>query len=190
LKKDNLILKGRTVFIVAVIAIVLTVLTVFIAGINYNRSLGSNLFISLGIISASLFSFLSYAFYRGTKLVDDYPKFRNYSPGTIMERASFPDFGINTDDGISGFLLSLILWLLVTIGIVVLLLLFETLLWFSFFIIFASLYWLFSRALRLAFYKSRRTRGDLPASIVNALTYTALYTGWLFGIAVIIDLLK
>ncbi|MGB3463960.1 MAG: hypothetical protein WBA74_01765 [Cyclobacteriaceae bacterium] len=44
--------------------------------------------------------------------------------------------------------------------------------------------------LELAFYKARKTRGDLSASALNAIVYTTLYTGWLFAIALIVDLLK
>lgn len=191
MKENRLILKGKTVFIIALVAIGLTVLTVYITGINYNRSLTTNLYISLGLISISLFLFLTYALYKGTKLINNYPKFENYEPGTIMHNATLPEFGgIDAGDGIGGLIMSILLWIAITIAIIVLLFLFEAFFWISLFIIFASLYWVFARALRVVFYKARRTNGDLPASVVNALTYTVLYTAWLFGIAVIIDLIK
>ena len=190
MKENRLVLKGKTVFILALVATVLTVVTVYLTGINYNRSIASNLYISLGLISTSLFLFLTYALYKGTKLVNNYPKFKNYAPGTIMHNVSLPGFSIDIGEGIGGMILSILLWIAMTIAIIVLLFLFEALFWLSLFIIFASLYWVFSRALRVVFYKARRTNGDLPASMVNALTYTILYTVWLFGIAVTIDLIK
>jgi len=191
MKGNKLVLKGKTVFIIALVAIGLTVLTVYLTGVDYNRSLTTNLYISLGIISTSLFLFLTYALYRGTKLIDNYPKFKNYEPGTIMHNATLPEFGgIDGGDGIGGLIISILLWIAVTVAIIVFLILFEALFWLSLFIIFASLYWVFVRALRMVFYKARRTRGDLPASVVNAATYTVLYTAWLFGIALIIDLIK
>ena len=107
-----------------------------------------------------------------------------------MQGASLPDFGIDGGDGIGGILLSILLWIAMAILMIILLLVFEALFWLSLFIIFASLYWIFIRALKLAFYKSRSTKGDLPASIFNALTYTLLYTGWLFGIALVVQILR
>lgn len=102
-----------------------------------------------------------------------------------------PEFeGVDVGDGIGGTLLSILLWIAMAIAVIVLLIVFEAIFWLSLFIIFASLYWIFIRALKVAYYKARRTGGDFPASLVNALTYTTLYTGWLFGIAVIVDLLK
>lgn len=190
MEKNRLILKGKTVFVLALIAIGLTALTVYLTGINYNRSVTANLYISLGFISTSLFLFLCYSLYRGTRLINNYPKFQNYEPGTIFHDATIPEFGIEVGDGIVGLVLSILLWLAMTIAIIVLLFLFEALFWLSLFVIFASLYWVFVRALRVVFYKARRTKGDLPASVMNALKYTVLYTAWLFGIAVIIDLIK
>ncbi|MCG8386740.1 MAG: hypothetical protein MJA30_14420, partial [Cytophagales bacterium] len=72
MKENRLVLKGKTVFILALVATVLTVITVYLTGINYNRSIASNLYISLGLISTSLFLFLTYALYKGTKLVNNY----------------------------------------------------------------------------------------------------------------------
>ena len=191
MKETKLTLKGKTVFIIALITIGLTILTVYLTGINYNRSLTSNLYISLGVIAAALFIFLTFSLYKGTKLIDNYPKFQNYEPGTIFHGTSMPEFGgVDVGDGIGGILLSILLWIAMAIAVIVLLIVFEAIFWLSLFIIFASLYWIFIRALKVVFYKARRTRGDFPASLVNALTYTTLYTGWLFGIALIVDLLK
>ena len=191
MKNTRLILKGRTVFIIALITIGLTFLTVYLTGINYNRSLTSNFYISLGVIATTLLIFLIYTLYKGTKLIDNYPKFQNYEPGTIFHGTNMPEFGgIDAGDGIGGIVLSILFWIAMAILMIVLLLVFEAIFWLSLFIIFASLYWIFVRALKVVFYKARRTRGDLSASVFNALVYTALYTGWLFGIALIVDLLK
>ena len=190
MKENRLILNGKTIFLIALVAVVLTLLTVYLTGINYNRSITANLYISLGLISTSLFLFLTYALYRGTKLINNYPKFQNYEPGTSLHNATLPEFGIDAGEGIAGLLLSILLWVAMTIAIIVLLFLFEALFWLSLFIIFASLYWVFARALRVVFYKARRTNGDFPASVVYALKYTLLYTAWFYGIALLIDLIK
>lgn len=191
MKETRLILKGKTIFIIALVTIGLTTLTVYITGINYNRSITSNLYISLGVIATTIFIFLTYALYKGTRLIDNYPKFKNYEPRTILDGMELPNIGvIDGGDGITGIIFSILLWVVVAILVVVLLIVFEAIFWLSLFTIFASLYWVFLRALKLVFYKSRKTRGDFPASVFNALAYTALYTGWLFGITFIVDILN
>jgi hypothetical protein len=184
-------LKGKTIFIVALITIGLTFLTVYLTGINYNRSLTLNLYLSLGIIAITLFLFLTYSLYKGTRLIDNYPEFRKYQPVTIFHGTNRNDFGgFDVGDGIVGILLSILIWIGMAILMVILLVIFEAIFWLSLFIIFASLYWVFIRALKVVLYNARQTRGKLSASIFNALKYTALYTGWLFGIALVVDLLK
>ena len=190
MKENKLILKGRTVFIIALITIGLTFLTVYLSGVNFNRSLSANLFISLGIIATFFFVFLVYGLYRGTRLLGNFPKFQGYEPGTILHGTTLPEFGMEVGEGIGGIILSILLWIAMTIAMIGLLLLFEAVVWVSVFLIFASLYWIFLRALRMVFYKGRKTKGDLPAAVVNALTYTLLYTGWLFAIALIVQLLR
>jgi hypothetical protein len=66
----------------------------------------------------------------------------------------------------------------------------EALFWLSIFIILAMLYWLFFRALKVVFSKSKRTKDDLQMSIIYSLTYTILYTGWMFGIVYLTELIK
>lgn len=46
----------------------------------------------------------------------------------------------------------------------------------------AALYWIFYRALRLVFAKSRTCQGQLLRSMEYALLYTACYTGWIFAV--------
>lgn len=169
----------------------LTFFTVYITGINYNRSLTSNLYISLGTIATTLFVFLTFTGYKGTKLVDNYPKFQNFKPGTIFHGTGMPEFGgVDAGDGIGGMLLSILLWIVMALVFAVFLIVFEAFFWLSLFVIFASLYWIFIRALKVAFHKAKRTRGDLKASLTNAIIYTTLYTSWLFAIALMVDLMR
>ncbi|UII26142.1 hypothetical protein LVD15_23020 [Fulvivirga maritima] len=191
MNKDMLVLKGKTVFIATLVIIGLTILTVYSSGINYNRSLSANLYISLSVISAVIFTFLSIALYKGTQLVNDYPKFKNFQPGMWFSDSNIPEVGdIDIDEGIGGCLFSILSWIVMSIVMVVLLIVFEAIFWISLFLIFASLYWIFIRALKLAVKKSVATKGDLSASVLNSLGYTLLYTGWLFAIALIVDLVK
>ena len=73
---------------------------------------------------------------------------------------------------------------------VILLLLFEAIFMVSLFIIFASIYWIFIRALKMVFYRSISTMGNLPVSVGYAAGYTLLYMGWLFGIAYCVQYLQ
>ncbi len=137
-----------------------------------------------------MFCFLTITLYNGTKLINNYPKFKNYETGSIMSSPDLPDFGIDVGEGLAGIVLSILLWVAIAILMVVLILIFEAILWMSIFILFASLYWIFIRALRLVFYKGRMTKGDLTAAIYNAFLYTFFYTSWLFGIAFIIQIVS
>ena len=185
-------LKGKSVFIVSLIVIGITILTVYLTGINFNRSLTSNLYLSLGIISTALFLFMTYGLYNGIGLIDNFPKFRNFRPGDLTGSAS-PTIDIpsvEVGDGIGGLILSILLWIGMSILFIVLLVIFEVVFWFSLFIILAMLYWIFFRALKFVFSKSKETKGDIGISAVYSLTYTLLYTGWIFGIVYLTEIIK
>ena len=77
-----------------------------------------------------------------------------------------------------------------TILIIVLLIVLEAVFWFSLFIILAMLYWIFFRALKFVFNKSKDTKGDIGISAVYSLTYTLLYVGWIFGIVYLTEIMK
>ncbi|MGS2765147.1 hypothetical protein [Sinomicrobium sp. M5D2P9] len=53
LKAKQTYLKGKSVFVVSLIVIGITILTIYLTGVNYNRSLTSNLYLSLGIIATT-----------------------------------------------------------------------------------------------------------------------------------------
>ena len=191
MKEKRIIFKGRTIFIVSLISISLTFLVVYLAGINFNRSLTSNLYLSLSIIAISVFLFLAFGLYKGIGIINNPPKLKNYQPGSIMQAIRLPDLGTDIiGDGIGGIILSILLWIALAILAVVFLLVLEALFWISLFVIFAMLYWVFIRAIRLILYKARKTKGDLGASIFNALVYTLLFTGWMFAITFVVDILR
>lgn len=163
-------------------------LTVYISGINYNRLVTSNLYLSLGIIALALMVFLTYGLCKGARLRNNAPKLTNYKIGNALQTAELPQmWGSGTGDGLEGLLMSLFLWIFVAVLMVVVVLLFEAIIWLSVFVIFASIYWVLVRALKLVFRRSGRTAGDLTASFLYALFYTSLYTGWLFAIAFMVD---
>ncbi|WP_232731488.1 hypothetical protein [Tenacibaculum sp. SZ-18] len=93
-------------------------------------------------------------------------------------------------DGISGIIVSIVLWIVMSIVFVLLLALLEVVFWFSLLIILGMLYWLFFRALKLVFNKSNETKGSIQRAIFYVLSYTSMYVGWLFGIVYLVQVLK
>lgn len=183
--------KGKTVFIVSVVVIIATFLTVWLTGINYNREITSNLYLSLSIIGLMLFLFMTYGLYQGVGLEDNFPKYQGYKKGDFFSYntpGAFETPDTEVGDGIAGILLSIVLWVIMTIALILLIILLEALFWFSLFIIIMMLYWIFFRALKLVFHKSENTVGDIFSSISYSLTYTALYLGWIFGIVYLTEL--
>ncbi len=190
-KKKNY-LKGKTVFIVSMIVILATFLTVWLTGVNYNREITSNLYLSLSIIGVILFLFMTYGLYKGVGIEDNFPKYRSFKKGDLIGSThpgtiETPDADVG--DGIAGLILSIVLWILMTIAMIVLLILLEAIFWFSLFIIIMMLYWIFFRALKLVFSKSDKTFGDIFSSISYSLTYTILYLGWIYGIVYLTEIL-
>ena len=192
MKAKQTYLKGKSVFIVSLLVIGITILTVYLTGENYNRTINSNLYLSLSIIGTSLFFFMTYGLYKGIGLIDNFPKFREFKRGDIIGNSQ-PTFDtplIDVGDGIGGLILSVLLWIVMTVLIIVLLILLEAVFWFSLFIILTTLYWIFFRALKLVFSKSTDTKGDLGISAIYSLTYTVLYLGWIFGIVYLTEIIR
>lgn len=179
------IYKGKTLFIISLLVIGVTFLTVWLTGINYNRGITSNLYLSLSIIGLILFAFMAYGLYKGVGLKDDFPRYKSYKTGDILNYStpgSFSTPDTDVGEGIAGILVSILLWIVMSIAVILAIILLEAIFWFSLFIIMMMLYWIFFRALKLVFNKSGRTAGDIFSSISYSLTYTVLYLGWIFGI--------
>lgn len=192
MKAQKTYLKGKSVFIVSLLVIGITILTVNLSGQNYNRTVTSNLYLSLSIIGTVLFLFMTYGLYYGIGLKDNFPKFREFKTGDIIgQSGTAPELpSIEVGDGIGGLIMSILLWIGMTILIFVLLILLEAFFWVSIFIILAMLYWVFFRALKLVFSKSPKTKGDVGNSALYSLTYTVVYVGWIFGIVYLTEILR
>ena len=192
MKTNQPYLKGKAVFTVSLLVIAITIITVYLTGINYNRSLTSNLYWSLAVIATASFLFMTYGLYTGIGLIDNFPKFRNFKRGDILGHTT-PDFDgptVDVGEGIGGVLVSILLWIGMTILLIVLLIVLEAIFWFSLFILLTMLYWIFFRALKLVFSKSKTCKGNLGLSVLYALGYTLLYIGWIVGIVYTTQLLK
>jgi hypothetical protein len=192
MKAKQTYLKGKSVFIVSLLVIVVTALTVYLTGINYHRSLTTNFYISTGIISGTLFLFLTYGLFYGVSLLNNFPEFKGFKRGDFIANSGIaPDIPeVDTGDVISSIILSIVLWIVMSVLFLLLLIVLEAVLWFSVFIIISMLYWLFFRAMRVVFSKSAITQNNLGLSIIYAFNYTAMYTGWIFLIVYLTEILK
>lgn len=192
MKAKQTYLKGKSVFIVSLFVIGITILTVYLTGENYNRTLTSNFYLSISIIGFSLFLFMTYGLYIGVGMEDNFPIFKNFESGSyIPGSGAFPDLPpIEVGDGIGGLLFSIALWVAMSIFFFILLILLEVVFWASIFILLAMLYWVFFRALKLVFSKIKETKGDIIKSITYSFSYTSLYLGWIFAIVYLTEILR
>ena len=192
MKAKETYLKGKSVFIISLIVIGITILTVYLSGINYNRTITLNLYFSLGIIGICLFVFMSYGLYKGIGLVDNFPKYKDFKSGDLISSSGeLPEMpSVDIGEGIGGIFLSIILWIAMTIFFLIALILLEAIFWFSLFVILTMLYWVFFRALKLVFNKANKAKGNIEKSIIYSLGYTILFTGWIFGITYLVEILK
>ena len=135
---------------------------------------------------------MTYGLYIGIGLIDNFSKFRNFKTGDfIANGGTGPTVEIPAvGDGIGGLILSILLWIAMSILFVILLIVLEAILWISLFIILAMLYWLFFRALKFVFNKSKETKGDIGIAAVYSLAYTILYVSWMFGIVYLTEIIK
>lgn len=169
--------------------IAITILIVYLTGLNYERTVESNSYVSLSIIGVVLFFFMTYGLYNGIDLINNYPIFKDYRRGVLVEFTHpTPDMpAVDIGDGISGLIVSILIWIGMSILFVVLLLVIEAIFWFSLFVLIAMLYWVFFRALKLVFNKSSHTKGKLTLSAFYSFAYTFLYLSWIYAIVFISD---
>lgn len=192
MKAKETYLRGKSIFIVSIIVILVTILIVYFSGLDDNRSITSNFYLSLSIIGFCLFSFMSFGLYRGIGLIDDFPKKKvSDSSDFFTNGAELPDLpDIGFDDGLGGIFVSLIFWVLMTIALFLSLIILDLFFVYTLFLMLTMLYWLFFRALKLVFNKSKITKGNLSKSMMYAFGYTLLYTGWLYGLVFLSEMVR
>jgi hypothetical protein len=176
---------SRTVFTVTIVVTILTVLAIWFFGLGQHRTLFANSILSLSILSISFFLFLTIGLYHGIKLKDDLGRITDkLKPSQMPNLADAATGGdiIHVGDGIEGIILSVVLWIVMTILIALFLWLFGVALWTGIVVFIAMLYWIFFRALRLVFKNSNKCRGNLTTSIGYGIGYTTLYSFWIYGI--------
>jgi hypothetical protein len=181
------IINSKNTFIITLIVISLTILSVWFFGLGSHRSVFKNSLLSTTLLSAAFFLFISVGLFRGTKLKDNLGKITDrfdtkkidfIKDASIDSGSSFPDVG----EGILGVLISLILWLIIAIVISYLFWAFGAILWISILTFVAMLYWIFFRALRLVFKKSTVCKGSYSKSLGYAFSFTILYNFWIYAL--------
>lgn len=178
-------LSGKYVFIISLLVLGLSVVLVYSIGLSFDKRLEAKIYTALSLIASCLFLFMTYGLYTGIGLIDDFPKFKHFKRGHFFEHITPEKYEmpqIDTGDGIAGLFLSVILWIAMTILCLVMLLFLEVFFWFSLFVLLTMLYWVFFRAMRMVFRKSKDTQKDLGLSLLYASIYTFLYVGWLYGV--------
>lgn len=180
------LINTRNLFAISLIVIVLTILSVWFYGIGKHQTVIENSLISTSILSIAFFLFISISLYNGTKLKDNIgkitDKFDSKKIEYLKEITPNNADGFDVAEGISGIIISIILWIIVTIVISYLFFFLGTIIWFSVLIFLAMLYWIFFRALRLIFKKSAECSGNVERSVFYGIAYTLLYNFWIYGI--------
>lgn len=179
------IINSRNIFIITLIVILLTILSVWIFGLDIHNSLFKNSLISTSILSFAFLLFISIGLYKGIKIKDNLGKITDkYSSNDvdflkeIFIESDSPDHDLG--EGIFGIIFSLILWFIMAFAISYLAWAFGTIIWFSILAFIAMLYWIFFRALRLVFKKSSICKGNLTTSIFYGIGFTILYNFWIY----------
>ncbi|MDB5296580.1 MAG: hypothetical protein JWO31_2563 [Phycisphaerales bacterium] len=179
---------ARAVVAMTVVGFALTAVPVLLLG---KGGLVVKMEVTLGVVAAGLFVFLTAGLYAGARVrkreeVAAKPSLLGM-PDSIPDVSDGWDLGGSADDGPLGCLLALLGLLLLPFVVVGLFVLVANVGLILFFLVALSTGWLFHRALRQVFAKSRRCRGDLAASLLYAAWYTLLYTGWLFAVLVLAE---
>ncbi|WP_405206522.1 hypothetical protein [Aquimarina sp. LLG6339-5] len=183
----------KGIFYITLLVIVITILQVWQFGLEKERTIIENSVLSTTILSVIFFLFITIGLYYGVKLKDNLGKITDRLD---YDREGVSDFfNIDTDipdvgDGCEGIVISILLWILVTIAIGIFLWLFGGVLWSILITFLAMLYWVFFRALRLVFKKSPICKGNLTKSIGYGFSYTLLYNFWIYIIILIAEFIK
>ncbi|MDA6069726.1 hypothetical protein NJT12_08850 [Flavobacterium sp. AC] len=182
------ILNSRNIFVITLIVISLTILTVWLFGLGDHSSFFENSLLSTTILSTAFFLFISIGLFKGIKIKDNLGQITDRFDASKIEfiREAVADRSIDDlpdgGEGIFGIIISLILWFIMAIVISYLCWAFGAILWFSILTFIAMLYWIFFRALRLVFKKSGKCKGNYLNSTLYGFSFTILYNFWIYAI--------
>lgn len=188
---------SRIVFIITLLVATLTIVGIYLWGLGSHHTFFENSFLSTTILSVAFCSFITVGLFHGIKLKDnvgritdkikstEFPKMPDLSPA-----GEIADLGDGFGGIIVGAIVSILLWITTAIILAVVLWMFGQLIGIALLVFAAMLYWIFFRALRLVFKNSKRTKGDLPMSVIYGVFYTFLYNFWIYGILFLVAYFK
>ena len=188
---------SRIVFVITLLVIALTIVGVYLWGLGSHHTFFENSFLSTTILSTAFCSFITVGLFHGRKLKDNVGRMTDKVKSEELPKMPdvslaepIVDMGDDFGGMIFGILISILLWIVTAVILAVLLWMFGQLLVISLVAFAAMLYWIFFRALRLVFKNSKRTKGDLPMSVIYGVFYTFLYNFWIYGILFLVAYFK
>jgi hypothetical protein len=188
---------SRLIFIITLLVIALTIVGVYLWGLGSHHTFFENSFLSTTILSAAFCSFITVGLFHGIKLKDSVGRMTDKIKSEELPKmpdvsaaGEIVDMGADFGEMILGAVISILLWIVTAVVLAVLLWMFGQLQVISLFAFAAMLYWIFFRALRLVFKNSKRTKGDLPMSVIYGVFYTFLYNFWIYGILFLVAYFK
>lgn len=183
------LVKSRQIFRISLIVIALTASIIYLQGLVGHRSLFINAVLIISILAAAFFTFVVVGLYRGIKLKDDVGQITNRFEITSLPTDLPTGAPLEDADDIAGAILGIFVWILFSIFAVLLLWTAATVVQLVVPAFMAMLYWVFFRALRLVFKNSAKCKGDLVTCMRVGLTYTVLYSFWIYGVFFLVDYL-
>jgi len=179
---------AKSVGVLMAASIVVVTILVLLIG---ERSIFTELEVSLAIISVLLFGLLTCGLYRGVRVkreeLDlpelDWKRDKNrkgaWLDGMDLWGLDVPVVG---GEGCAGAIIGLLLGIVLLIVLGLFLYFCLPFIWAGVAAMIAGCFWVFNRALRVVFAKSRYCQGQLAKSVGYAFAYTLGYTGWLFAL--------
>jgi hypothetical protein len=187
------LVNAKTVFVVTLLVIALTILSVYFWGLGKHHTFFYNSLASTTILSAAFFLFITVGLYQGIKLKDNLGKVTDkVRLPDSLDLSSAGDAGplLEAADDVPGIIVGVLLWIVWGVVFAVALWIFGNgvLLVVAAFV--GMLYWIFFRALRLVFRNAKRCKGKLWESVRVGFAYTCLYNVWIYGIFMLAEYLK
>jgi hypothetical protein len=184
------LITSKYVFTLSLLVIAVTILLVYVSGLENHRSLYLNSIYSLSILSVSFFLFITVGLYSNYKLHDDVGKILTKEniekiprPNGSWDLSGLDLSGLGSvGDGCGAIIGEIVVWIVVGIIAILFILVFGWFLWAVILAIFAMLYWIFFRALRMVFKMAPVCKDNLLKSMGYGLFYTVLYNCWIYGI--------
>lgn len=188
-------LETKYVFFSTLAIIVVVILSVWLSGKASHRSLFQNSIVSTSVLAGAFFLFITLGLYFGLKLKDNVGNILNKEriQRYVDKTPKFNGFEFDppaVGDGIGGVILSILLWIVISILLIFLSCFLGLFFWSAVLLLGAILYWIFFRALRLVFKNSGKCKGDLLKSFGFGLFYSFLYIFWMYGIIFLIKYLN